>query len=118
MNDLPILDPKPLQDLFDLGAESDLIQELIALLQEDVPLRMAALRLALDASDAAQVLNEAHQLKGALGNLGLARFAELAARIESHARTGCLEPVTPLAAALPAAYEEALGALKTAFPGD
>ena len=118
MSALPILDPKPLQDLLDLGAEVELIQELIALLQEDAPLHMAALRRALDASDAEGVLQEAHQLKGSLGNLGLARFAELAARIESHARTGCLEPVRLLAEILPAAYEEALGALRIAYPRD
>ena len=79
-------------------------------------MHMAALRWALDASDAEQVLQEAHQLKGSLGNLGLARFADLAHRIECQARAGSLEGTHPLAEALPAAYEEALDALRAAFP--
>ena len=116
MSDLPVLDPKPLQDLLDLGADADLILELIALFQEDVPVHMAALRRALDAADAEQVLHEAHQLKGALGNLGLARFADLAGRIEAQAREGNLEQAPALVEAFPAAFEEAVQALAAAFP--
>ena len=59
---------------------------------------------------------EAHQLKGALSNLGLARFADLASQIESHAREGRLDQAFRLAEGLPAAYEEALHALNTAYP--
>lgn len=117
MNELPILDPKPLQDLLNLGAPLGLVQELIVLFQEDVPIRMAMLRTALTAMDAQQMLMEAHQLKGALGNLGLVRFADLASRMETHAREGHLEKAPILAESLPAAYEEALCALKAAFPG-
>lgn len=117
MPDLPILDPRPLQDLLGIGAGPDLVQELIGLLQEDAPPRLVILRAALAAADDATVIQEAHQLKGALGNLGLQRFADLAARIEAHVRDGHREPARELAEALPAAYEEALEALKEAFPG-
>ena len=116
MNDLPVLDPKPLRDLLDLGAAPELIHELITLVQEDVPIRMAMLRTALAASDAQQIMMEAHQLKGALGNLGLVRFADLASRIEACAREGHLEGAPLLAEALPAAYDEALRALAAAYP--
>jgi HPt (histidine-containing phosphotransfer) domain-containing protein len=117
MSDLPILDPRPLRDLLDLGGSAELIRELITLFAEDVPLRLAALKAALEVSDEPQVAMEAHQLKGALGNLGLARFAELAARIEAQVQAGRLEQASGLAEGLPAAYGEALGALDTAYPG-
>jgi HPt (histidine-containing phosphotransfer) domain-containing protein len=116
LDDLPALDPKPLYELRDLAGSEDLIHELIALFQEDVPVRLAALKAALETSDGPRLVMEAHQLKGALGNLGLARFAELAARIESLAREGHLEQVPGLAESLPAAYEAALQALNVAFP--
>lgn len=118
MSDLPVLDPKLLQDLLDLGAPQGLVQELLTLFQDDVPARIAALRMALGSLDAEQTLQEAHQLKGALGTMGLVRFADVAARIEVHAREGHLEQAPALAESLPAAYAEALLALNEAFPGD
>ncbi len=116
MNDLPVLDPQPLRDLLDLGASPVLVHELITLFQEDVPARLALLQSALCARDVQQTMMEAHQLKGALSNLGLVRFAELVSRIEAPARQGHLDDLPVLADALPSAYEEALAALHSAFP--
>ncbi len=116
MSDLLILDPRPLRDLLDIGAGPELVQELIGLLKEDAPPRLASVQAALASGDAATVIQEAHQLKGALGNLGLQKFADLAAQIETHAREGRLDPARGLAGLLPAAYEEALVALESAFP--
>lgn len=117
MSGLPILDAQPLRDLLELGAEDGLVQELIALYREDVPPRMEALREGLAAEDLPRMLTEAHQLKGALGNLGLVRFADMANRIETEARGGRLVEGPALVAALPAAYEEGLVAFREAFPG-
>ena len=116
MSDLPVLDPQPLRDLLDLGASPVLVQELITLFQADVPPRLALLRTALCAMDTQQAMMEAHQLKGALSNLGLVRFADMASRLEVEARRGHLEVAPHLAEALPGAYEEALAALQSAFP--
>jgi HPt (histidine-containing phosphotransfer) domain-containing protein len=116
VDELPVLDPQSLHDLLDLGADAGLVQELIALFCEDVPPRMEALRTALAVGDTARILVESHQLKGALGNLGLARFAKQAARIEAEARAGQLVETPALVEGLPAAYEEALRALNQAFP--
>ena len=116
LSDLPILDPLPLHDLLDLGGSAELIHELIALFQEDVPMRLEVLNTALSASDASQAMMEAHQLKGALSNLGLTRFADLASQIESHVREGRLDQAFRLAEGLPASYEEALHALNMAYP--
>lgn len=116
MPDLPILDPRPLRDLLDIGAGPELVQELIDLLKEDAPPRIVSLRAALASADDATAIQEAHQLKGALGNLGLQTFADLAARIEAHVREGHRDPARELAEVLPAAYDEALTALQETFP--
>jgi len=116
LNQLPILDPRPLRDLLELGASPALIQELIVLFQEDVPTRLALLRAALAAGDGRQTRMEAHQLKGALSNMGLARFAELASGIEACVLEDHLERAPALAEGLPAAYDDALQALKQAYP--
>ena len=117
MSEQPVLDPGPLHDLLDLGVGPELIQELVGLLKEDVPSRIQAVRLGFEAGDEEQVLQEAHQLKGALGNLGLLRFADLARQVEQMAREGRLQEGGPVVSAFPAAYEEALAALAEAFPG-
>ena len=114
---LPVLDLAPLRDLLELGAEPELVQELIGLLEEDIPVRLAGLRKALAAADAEAAVQDAHQMKGALGNMGLLRFAELARRMEEASREGRLEEVRDLVEAIPAAHKEALAALRKAFPG-
>jgi HPt (histidine-containing phosphotransfer) domain-containing protein len=116
VSELPILDVRPLRDLLELGAEDGLVQELIALYQDDVPPRMAALQEGLATGNMNQILMESHQMKGALSNLGLIRFADLAARIEAEARAGQLEEAPALIAALPGAYAEGLSAFSQAFP--
>lgn len=118
MNEAPILDPRPLQDLLDLGAAGDLVQELIGLFQEDVPPRIGALQAAFEGGDLARMAAEAHQLKGALGNLGLARFAGVAAHLEAWARDSqsAGAGVGDLVASLPGHYEAAAEALRSAFP--
>lgn len=118
MTDLPVLDTRPLKDLLEMGATPALVQELIALFEEDVPVRLALLRTAIGSANAGETMAEAHQLKGALGNLGLLRFADLAARMEALARAGHLEEVPRLAEGLSAAYEDARAALAQAFPAE
>lgn len=116
MPDLPILDPQPLRDLLDLGAGEELIQELLDLLREDIPPRIAAIRLAMTQADYDRVIQDAHQMKGALGNLGLKQMADLATRLEAAARAGRGTEAGQLAEQLPAAYEAGLKALLAAFP--
>ena len=99
-----------------MGAEPGLVQELIGLLKEDVPPRILSLASALDSADEDLSIQEAHQLKGATGNLGLQRFAALAGQVEDCAREGAWDEARGLVKALPAAYDEALAALLAAFP--
>jgi len=112
---LPVLDPRLLQDLLDMGAGPGLVQELIGLLKGDIPPRFATLRTALGALDGDTAIQEVHQMKGALGNMGLKRAADLAGRTEDHLRAGRWDEAKILAEALPGAYEEALAALLAAF---
>jgi HPt (histidine-containing phosphotransfer) domain-containing protein len=116
LTDLPVLDPQPLHDLLDLGVEEVVIQELVELYRSDVPLRMTGLAEALAALDAEAAMQEAHQMKGALGNLGLLRMADLARRIEAQVKGGHWEDARALAQGLPTTYDEGLVALTAAFP--
>jgi HPt (histidine-containing phosphotransfer) domain-containing protein len=111
-----VIDPRPLQDLLEMGAEPGLVGELIGLLEGDFPTRLASLRKALEASDKEAALPEAHQLKGALGTLGLPRFADLVRELEGHLREGRWDEARRLVGTFPAAYQEAVTALRTAFP--
>ena len=113
---LPTLDPRQLRSLLDLGAEPALIQELVGLFEADVPPRLVALTSALADGHAAGVVEEAHHLKGSLGNMGLVRFADLATRLEEVAREGRMAEAIPFVSAMPEAYREALAALKAVFP--
>lgn len=116
MSERPILDPQPLRDLLEIGAPASLVQELIALFQEDVPYRLGRLEKALGSADLGAAAAEAHTLKGALGSLGLQQFMDLTARMEAHARAGRLEETVDLAQGLATAYADALQGLLETFP--
>lgn len=115
MSDLPVLDPQPLRDLLEIGAMEGLVQELIELYREDVPGRVDLLNRAIGAGDVRRTMAESHGLKGALGNLGLVRFAGLVAALEGLAHEGRMEEARLLSAGLSTAFEEALGALSATF---
>ena len=76
---LPSLIPARSSPCLDLGAEPALVRELVELLEADVPARLEALQAGpWSEGDAPRVLEEAHHLKGSLGNMGLVQFADLA----------------------------------------
>jgi HPt (histidine-containing phosphotransfer) domain-containing protein len=113
---LPVLDPRPLKDLLEMGADPGLMAELVGLLRADAPVRQAALWKALEATDQGAAAQEAHQLKGALGTLGLLRLADHVGRMEACLRSARWEEARHLLEAFPAGYEEALAALLATFP--
>jgi CheY-like chemotaxis protein len=65
-----------------VGGDTHLLSEVIQLFLADCPLRLAALKMALDARDAEAIAREAHQLKGAAGNLSVIGLFETAAILE------------------------------------
>jgi HPt (histidine-containing phosphotransfer) domain-containing protein len=116
LNEPPLLDPHPLNDLLAMGASSDLVRELIDLFGADVPPRLAVLQAAANSRDAQAIFHEAHQLKGASGNLGLRRFADLAARLEPEAQAASWARAGELVDDLSTAFGASLQALDQAFP--
>lgn len=80
--------------------DPELLTELFALFQEDLPVTRAALQTAVAAGDFGQIERAAHRLKGMLANLSAERTASLAAEIESTARTGNAPRLRELASML------------------
>lgn len=77
--------------------DEDLLRELFALFQEDLPASRAALQTAADSGDLGEIERTAHRLKGMLANLSAKRTASLAAEIESAARAGNAQKIPELA---------------------
>jgi len=82
------------------GGDRQFLRELLEMLGEDVPQRVAAIREAVARSDAETVRSEAHTLKGAAANLAAGRLAELSLGVEERGRAGTLDEVEPLLASI------------------
>jgi DNA-binding NarL/FixJ family response regulator len=81
-----------------LGREG--FARLLATFLEGAPGRLAELRTAADAGDAARVREHAHSLKGAARSFGAAEVGELALRLEQESAAGSLAGAHGLIAAL------------------
>ena len=81
-------------DLPDLLArvehDNELLMELFAMFQEELPALQDALHDAMKISDLPQTATAAHTLKGMLANMSMKHGASLAANIEAAARAGNL----------------------------
>jgi HPt (histidine-containing phosphotransfer) domain-containing protein len=76
--------------------DEDLLAELLALFQEDLPESRAALQTAIDRGNLRDIERAAHRLKGMLANLSARDTASLAAEIESTARAGNAQKIPEL----------------------
>ncbi|MBK8003425.1 MAG: Hpt domain-containing protein [Gemmatimonadetes bacterium] len=74
--------------------------ELAEMFFAEVPQRLTILRDGLAQGNAAEVARVAHLLKGSAGNIGAARTAALAGRLEKAARGGQLGEGAPVFAEL------------------
>jgi CheY-like chemotaxis protein/HPt (histidine-containing phosphotransfer) domain-containing protein len=79
-----------------LGGDIAFLEELMALLLEDVPHRLDNLHAAVDTGDVAAARREAHTIKGAAANVGAAAIRHLAARIELVAKESDLKATRTL----------------------
>ena len=61
-----------------MGGDEQLLQDVATLFLEDCPMRLQAIRTAIDQQSAAGLRNEAHALKGAAGNLSASGLFEAA----------------------------------------
>jgi HPt (histidine-containing phosphotransfer) domain-containing protein len=76
--------------------DEDLLQELLALFQEDLPGSREALQAAIAGGDLGEIERAAHRLKGMLANLSARGTASFAAEIESEARAGNAQKIPEL----------------------
>jgi two-component system, sensor histidine kinase and response regulator len=76
--------------------DEELLAELFALFQEDLPESRAALQTAVDNGDLRHIEQAAHRLKGMLANMAAIRAAAQAAEIESAARAGNTQMIQEL----------------------
>lgn len=76
--------------------DEDLLRELLALFQEDLPGSREALQTAIKGGDLGEIERAAHRLKGMLANLSARSAASFAAEIESAARAGNAEKIPGL----------------------
>lgn len=68
--------------------DRELLAELFAMFQEELPRHLSAVHQAISDSNPIDTMKAAHALKGMLANLSMNRAASLAATIEAAARTG------------------------------
>jgi PAS domain S-box-containing protein len=101
----------PDQVLRTVEGDRALLRKLIELMLGQLPEMQAELDRAAAAQDAAALVRGAHKLKGSVGNLGAARAAQAAQRLELLAKEGQLDEA---GAALPALAGE-LKALESAL---
>jgi len=92
-----------------LGLEQDEFMELIELFLETGGADLEKIQSALQQGDGEQVVQAAHSLKGASGNLGFMKIYDAAREVEEKARNDSLEGIEVAAKAISAKFEE-LGA--------
>jgi len=91
--------------------DGSMVAGAIAAFLADAPGRIAALRAAYAASDAAGLAAAAHALKGSAANVGVVRLQELSQGIEAFARAGRLEDARASINGLESALADARAAL-------
>lgn len=83
---------------------------------DDMPNKIAALRVCLKTADAHAVRLQAHTIRGAAGNCAAERLRETACAMDVAAGTGDLETVLTLLPELEQRLQETSTAMKQAFP--
>ncbi len=73
-----------------VGGDVGFMREIVGLLLEEGPIRMAEIREAIDRGDTSALIKAAHTLKGAVSVFGAKRSSEAALRIEQLGRVGDL----------------------------
>ena len=96
--------------------QPDLVAKIAAMYRARAADQLSAIADSAARGQAAELARAAHDLKGASGNLGLARLVELVAQVEAHARRDELAATAPLLAELPARHAEAMAALAAEVP--
>ncbi len=91
-----------------VGGDQELLDELLGIFAQDAPLQLDKIRAAIAAGDAAELMREAHTLKGPLKVLGAAPAAQLALDLEMLGREGRVDGAKEMGAALEGEVERIL----------
>jgi HPt (histidine-containing phosphotransfer) domain-containing protein len=75
-----------------LGGDTELLREVIKLFLEDCPLRVRAIKAAVDQRDGNLLRTAAHSLKGAAANLAAPALFDAARTLEQLGTEGQLDP--------------------------
>lgn len=112
-DDAPILDLDVIAELRELGGDEEpsLVVELIGLFLRDAPTYMQEIVTGFEANDLERIQRASHTLKSSSANMGALELSGLARLIESTAKSGNLELLRELQAALGEVYEETAEAL-------
>jgi two-component system sensor histidine kinase/response regulator len=101
------LDRSVLEGLYQLQGESepDILDELIELFLDDVPLQLVALREGVEGRNADSVERVAHTLKGSCGNMGAIRMAKICEQLQEVGASADLVKVPSLLDQLEAEFD-------------
>ena len=114
-----MLDPAVIDNLRQLtpAGEPDVLAEVLELFLEDVPRRIARIRGAYAARDAAELYKAAHSLKGSAGNIGAQALFEVCRQLDDKGRAGDLADATRLVDALDAEFKRVEVAIRQLLAG-
>ena len=98
--------------LAQMGGDEQLFADVIQIFLEDVPGRVASLKLAVEARDAGRIRSEAHALRGAAGNLSARALFDAAATMERIGAESRLDAAEAAWRVLSAAASAALSELR------
>jgi HPt (histidine-containing phosphotransfer) domain-containing protein len=111
----PVLDPTAIDRLSEMtGGDPEFIRELIATYLEDAEVQLAAMRTAVDASSAEDLVRPAHSLKSNSASMGATDLAEMCRSLEADARAGQLDGTPERVAAAASEFERVRVALTAA----
>jgi CheY-like chemotaxis protein len=109
-----VIDPSVIDGLRRLQSSTnpDFFNRIVDLFITETPHRLAAMRTALDGSDAAALAHEAHALKGSSANLGARRMNALCEILEEQGLSGSVNEAPVLVSALEEEFAHVRNALE------
>lgn len=89
-----------------------LFESMLALFEDQAPMRIDAIRAALESGELEHLRHQAHELAGGAAYIGAACLARHARAIESHAKRGEAGPAVPLIESLDEHTTRTIAALR------
>jgi HPt (histidine-containing phosphotransfer) domain-containing protein len=85
--DITVLDQPALDQIKKIDdGELALTKELFGIFKTDMPVRLSALRVAIESNDMPKIRELSHAMKGSCGTIGASRVRAISAIIEAHAK--------------------------------